>query len=129
MWLNDLTAEQRRSFLGLAYNVVVSDGLLDPNEELMMAAFRREMELDSGVQADYTDPAGVDEVFSDRRSRRIAMINLIHLSYADGAYEIEEECLLRELASTFGVEDSEFALLENWVKRLVSLEQEATALL
>ena len=129
MWLNDLTAEQRRSFLGLAYNVVVSDGLLDPNEELMMAAFRREMELDSGVQADYTDPAGVDEVFSDRRSRRIAMINLIHLSYADGAYEIEEECLLRELASKFGVEDSEFALLENWVKRLVSLEQEATALL
>lgn len=129
MWLNDLTAEQRRSFLGLAYNVVVSDGLLDPNEELMMAAFRREMELDSGVQADYTDLAGVDEVFSDRRSRRIAMINLIHLSYADGAYEIEEECLLRELASTFGVEDNEFALLENWVKRLVSLEQEATALL
>jgi tellurite resistance protein len=129
MWLNDLNADQRRSFLGLAYNVVVSDGLLDPNEELMMAAFRREMGLGDDVEADYTDLTGVDEVFSDRRSRRIAMLNLVHLSYADGAYEIEEECLLRELANAFGVEDGEFALLENWVKRLVSLEQEAKALL
>lgn len=129
MWLNDLNADQRRSFLGLAHNIVVSDGLLDPNEELMMVAFRREMGLGDEVEADYTDLTGVDEVFSDRRSRRIAMLNLIHLSYADGAYEIEEECLLRELASAFGVEDGEFALLENWVKRLVSLEQEATALL
>lgn len=129
MWLNDLNADQRRSFLGLAHNIVVSDGLLDPNEELMMVAFRREMGLGDEVEADYTDLTGVDEVFSDRRSRRIAMLNLIHLSYADGAYEIEEECLLRELASAFGVEDGEFALLENWVKRLVSLEQEAKALL
>lgn len=129
MWLNDLNADQRRSFLGLAHNIVVSDGLLDPNEELMMVAFRREMGLGDEVEADYTDLTGVDEVFSDRRSRRIAMLNLIHLSYADGAYEIEEECLLRELASAFGVEDGEFALLENWVKRLVSLEQEANALL
>ena len=129
MWLNDLNADQRRSFLGLAHNIVVSDGLLDPNEELMMVAFRREMGLGDEVEADYTDLTGVDEVFSDRRSRRIAMLNLIHLSYADGAYEIEEECLLRELANAFGVEDGEFALLENWVKRLVSLEQEAKALL
>ena len=99
MWLNDLNADQRRSFLGLAYNVVVSDGLLDPNEELMMAAFRREMGLGDDVEADYTDLTGVDEVFSDRRSRRIAMLNLVHLSYADGACEIGEECLLRELAN------------------------------
>ena len=38
MWLNDLNADQRRSFLGLAYNVVVSDGLLDPNHSPVLDA-------------------------------------------------------------------------------------------
>ena len=129
MWLYSLTEGQRRALLGLAHNIVVSDGLLDPNEELMMEQFKREMALGADVEPDYIDMTGIDGVFDDRRSRRVALINLIHRSYADGAFEIEEECLLRELADSFGVEDGEFALLENWVKRLVTLEEEAKGLL
>ncbi|MEX2561553.1 MAG: alpha-amylase family glycosyl hydrolase, partial [Pirellulales bacterium] len=74
------------------------DGLLDPNEERMLADFKREMELAPDTETDYVDMAGIETVFDSSRSRRIALINLIHLSYVDGALEIEEECLLRELA-------------------------------
>ena len=52
-----------------------------------------------------------------------------HLSYADGAFEIEEECLLKELSDAFGLRAQEFQLLDNWVKRLMALEQEARALM
>ncbi len=114
--------------LGLAHNVVVSDGLLDPNEERMLAEFKREMELAPETETDYVEMAGIESVFDTPRSRRIALINLIHLSYADGALEIEEECLLRELAEAFEVSAAEFALLDNWVKRLLALEQEGLAL-
>ncbi len=129
MWLTSLTAPQRRALLGLAHNVVVSDGLLDPNEESMLASFKREMELPPDTETDYVDLAGIEAVFETSRERRIVLLNLIHLSYADGALEIEEECLLRELAEAFDVSAAEFALLDNWVKRLVALEQEAATFL
>ncbi|MEE4299588.1 MAG: TerB family tellurite resistance protein [Pseudomonadales bacterium] len=129
MWLQSLSDRQCRALLGLAHNTVVSDGLLDPNEELMMEQFKREMDLADGVEPDYIDLDTIEGVFDTRRAQRIALINLIHLSYADGAFEIEEQCLLRDLADRFGVEDAEFALLENWVKRLTQLEAEGRGLL
>ena len=125
MWLNALTDEQRRTLLGLAHNVVVSDGLLDPNEEFMLDAFRREMDLSPRIQADYIELDGIEKIFSTRRSRAIALLNLLRLSYVDGAFEVEEECLLKEVSRAFGLADEEFQLLDNWVRRLVALEQEA----
>ena len=52
MWLSTLTYAQREAMLRLAHNVIVSDGLLDPNEEGMLEAFRREM----AVSADFETP-------------------------------------------------------------------------
>ena len=127
MWLNTLTPKQREALFGLAHNVVVSDGLLDPAEELMMDEFRREMELTPDTQAEYRELDGIDGVFDSRRSRVVALLNLIHLSYVDGAFEIEEECFLRELSQLFEVSDAQFLLMDNWVRRLVSLEKEATS--
>jgi tellurite resistance protein len=125
MWLSSLTPQQRIALLGLAHNVVVSDGLLDPNEEGMLDEFKREMELSPKIESDYLELGGVDRVFDTRRSRAIALLNLLRLSYVDGAFEVEEECLLKEVSRAFGMPDSEFQLMDNWVRRLVALEEEA----
>ena len=125
MWLSSLTERQRDALLGLAHNVVVSDGLLDPNEEDMMDEFKREMALKPEVVSDYLELDGIGDIFDSRRARIVAVLNLLHLGYADGAFEIEEECLLKEVARAFRIGDGEFELLDNWVRRLVALEQEA----
>ncbi len=109
----------------MAHNVVVSDGLLDPNEEGMLDEFKREMELSPKTESQYLELSGVDQVFDTRRSRAIALLNLLRLSYVDGAFEIEEECLLKEVSRAFGLPDAEFQLMDNWVRRLVALEEEA----
>lgn len=129
MWLSSLTDEQRQALLGLAHNVVVSDGLLDPNEEGMLNDFKREMELNPQVESDYLELDGIEAIFDSRKSRVIALLNLIRLSYADGAFEIEEECLLKEISRTFEVSDADFMLLDNWVRRLLALEDEARSLM
>ena len=129
MWLYSLTSSQRTTFLGLAHNVVVSDGLLDPNEETMLDEFKREMGLDSDHEVDYLELDGVEAIFDSRRSRIVALLNLLRLSYSDGAFEIEEECVLKEISRAFDVPDDEFMLLDNWVKRLVGLEEEALSLM
>ena len=129
MWLTSLEPEQRKALLGLAHNVIVSDGLLDPNEEGMLDQFKREMDLNPELESDYLELDGIDEIFVSRQSRVIALLNLIRLSYADGAFEIEEECLLKEIGRTFQVSNEEFMLLDNWVRRLVALEDEARSLM
>lgn len=129
MWLSSLRPEQREALLGLAHNIIVSDGLLDPNEEGMLDQFKREMELHPSIESDYLELDGIEQVFDTRKSRVIALLNLIRLSYADGALEIEEECLLKEISRTFEVSDAEFLLLDNWVRRLLALESEARDLM
>ena len=76
----------------------------------------------------YLSLDGIETIFPDRKTRIIVLINLIRIGYVDGAFEIEEECLLRDLANSFDIELDEFELLDNWVKRLVGLEKEAQAL-
>ena len=129
MWLSSLTPEQRQALLGLAHNVVVSDGLLDPNEEGMMDEFKREMELNPALESEYLELDGIEQTFDSRKSRLIALLNLLRLSYVDGAFEIEEECLLREIGQAFDVSNDEFMLLDNWVRRLLALEREAQGLM
>ncbi len=129
MWMSSLKPEQRQALLGLAHNVVVSDGLLDPNEEGMMDEFKREMELNPALESEYLELEGIEQIFDSRKSRLIALLNLLRLSYVDGAFEIEEECLLKEISEAFGVSADEFMLLDNWVRRLLVLEREARGLM
>ena len=128
MWLSSLSNNQRHALLRLAHNVIVSDGLLDPNEEDMLFELKREMALSDVGEVEYLELDGIQNVFQDRRSRIIVVINLLKLSYVDGAFEIEEECLLKEIARTFDITDQDFLLLDNWVRRLTALEDEVTAL-
>jgi uncharacterized tellurite resistance protein B-like protein len=129
MWLSALTSEQRNALLGLAHNVVVSDGLLDPNEEGMLDEFKREMDLRPNLEVEYLELDGIAATFDSRKSRLIALLNLLRLSYADGAFEVEEECLLKEVSRAFEVSEEEFLLLDNWVRRLNALETEARRLM
>lgn len=129
MWLSTLSESQRTALMGLAHNVVVSDGLLDPNEETMLGEFRREMSLSQSEEVEYLELDGIEQIFDSRASRVVALLNLLRLSYSDGAFEIEEECLLKEISTAFEVADKEFLLLDNWVRRLVGLEEEAQSLM
>lgn len=129
MWLGQLSAEQRLALLDLAHNVVVSDGLLDPKEEGMLAEFKAEMGLPLSHETGYLPLDDIDSTFPVRRARIIVMLNLLRLSYADGAFEIEEECLLKEVSRKFGFKPNEFLLLDNWVRRWLALQSEAYALM
>ena len=129
MWLSQLSGEQQETMLRLAHNVIVSDGLLDPNEEGMLEAFRREMDVSADFQVEYLELEGISRVFSERKERLIVLLNLCKLSYADGAFEIEEECLINEIRKAFDVSEAQFDMLQGWIQRMTLLESEGAALL
>lgn len=95
----------------------------------MLEAFRREMGVSSDFQIEYQELAGIEAVFSERKERLIVLMNLCKLSYADGAFEIEEECLINEIRKAFDVSEAQFVMLQGWIKRMMSLEAEGAALL
>ena len=128
MWLSNLSKDQHQALIRLAHNVIVSDGLLDPNEEGMFDLMKKEMGIENSEEVEYLSLDGIEKIVPARKTRIIVLINLIRIGYVDGAFEIEEECLLRDLANSFDIELDEFELLDNWVKRLVGLEKEAQAL-
>ena len=127
MLLASLSQPQKEAFFCLAHNVVVSDGDLTVDEEVMMEAMRREMDLGVNFKPHYVEIEGIELVFPSKRARIITMLSLIRLAYADGAFEIEERCFLRDLCAPFDINEKHFLLLDNWVRRLVSLEREANA--
>lgn len=113
----------------LAHNVVVSDGVLSTAEKIMMEQMHREMNLEPTFEPKYVDIKGIEDIFDTKRSRAVTLISLIRLGYADGAFEIEEQCFLKELSKQFAISEHEFGLIDNWVKRLISLEREANVFL
>ena len=127
MFLSSLTIKQKETFLCLAHNVVVSDGDLTVGEELMMEEMRREMNMDRGYIAHYVELDGIDQIFPTSKARVTVMISLIRLGYADGAFEVEEQSFLKVLCEAFEITAADFSLIDNWVKRLVALEKEASA--
>jgi hypothetical protein len=92
----------------------------------MMEEMRHEMRLNDELEPHYVDAQGMELIFDTKRARTIVLISLIRLGYADGAFEIEEQSFLKVLCKLFEIADSEFVLIENWVRRLIALEKEAS---
>lgn len=125
MFLDELNDRQKEAFICLAHNVVVSDGELTPGEQLMMDQLKREIGLANDFEPHYIPVNGIEKIFNTRKSRVATIIAMIRLGYADGAFEIEEQFLLKDICKAFEVSDNDFILIENWVRRLIALEKEA----
>ena len=108
MFLNELSNEQKEAFICLAHDVVVSDGELRPGEQTLMEHLRREIGLSHGFEPHYIPVEGVQRIFDTRSSRVAVIINLIRLGYADGAFEIEEQLLLKEVCERFEVSSEDY---------------------
>ncbi len=125
MFLHELSEQQKEAFICLAHDVVVSDGVLSPGEKVMMDQMRREIRLSEDFEPHYIPIEGIENIFDTRRARVAVIIALIRLGYADGAFEIEEQFLLKEICELFDITEQQFSVIENWVRRLIALEKEA----
>lgn len=92
----------------------------------MLDEFKREMALSSKSIDELAPTSDLSQVFDTHRTRRIAIINLLRLSYVDGEFDVEEECFLKQVAVLFNIDEMEFRRMDSWVRRLMSLENEAS---
>lgn len=129
MWLMTLTETQREALIGLAQHLMHADDAVDPSEEFMLEDFRRQMKLfgNSGAPRESIEDLSVR--FDTRLSRSVALLNLLRLCYADGTFGVEEESLMLRFAEALRFSDAEYRVIEDWVNRFATLEEEGKKLL
>jgi len=129
MFLNQLQEDQKKAFLALALKLIQADGVTDPREEMIFLAMRQEM----GLWREAKLPQGsLEELalfFPDRKSRRITILELLGLVFADDRFQAQEQRLLRGLANLFEFSEEDATKMEKWVQRQIELTKEAQELM
>lgn len=129
MFLNRLTDEEKRSFLGLADAFVRCDDELSEQETALIQCLEAEAGVSkSEVPAD-TDPITYARALKSRSSRVCVLLELIGLGHADSDYSTAESQFVRRLINEWGMSEVELAVLENWVLRLLAVMEEAQNLI
>jgi len=128
MFLTMLNQDERRAFALLAERMIQADGIVVGREESSLASLLAEMGV---TEAERHDQSVEDlaAVFGGRRSKTVAVLELIGLGYSDTNFSISERSLVSEVAHHMGLTEAQLAGLEQWVQRHVDLIRDAMALM
>lgn len=125
MFLQNLTAEQKKSFFILAKKLVIADSIIAPEEEDMLSLMKREMNLEFDVEnVNAYDTKELCKEFTDRNLKISVLVELINLGYVDKEYCEEEKIFVKDVAKEFGIPDDKLVLCEDWVTKKIALFKE-----
>lgn len=127
MFLNMLDRDEKGAFAELAEKIVEADGLVIDRESAKLAALKAEMGISGGGSGRSVDElAGI---FKSRRSKIVALLELIGVGYSDASFSVNEKSLVDLAARQMGVTKDELAQVESWVNEYVNLVRRALVLM
>jgi hypothetical protein len=129
MFLTLLNDDEKRAFALLAERMIAADGIVVGREAATLASYKAEMGLDPSSEGGDQDVEQLAAVFESRRSRLVALLELIGLGYSDTSFSVTERSLVFALARTMDVEADTLVELEGWVQQHVRLIRQAMELL
>ena len=126
MFVHYLDERQQAALLHYAREVMVADSAIDPEESLQMEVLRGEVR--PGVQSEAVPMEQLRDLFSDRPSKVILLIELLGMGYADEAFVAQESKMINEIAGIL-MDTDVLQIIESWVRRQLSLLKEAQELM
>ncbi|TLX46087.1 TerB family tellurite resistance protein [Pseudoalteromonas phenolica] len=130
MFLNRLTINEKQAFLVLAHHVAHSDNDFSMEEEILIAKYCMEMQMDD-IEYDEArfDLASVLNTFECDSHQKIALLELMALIHADGNVAKEEQQLLNDMVAHFGLNPNLVIIYREWSKNILSLFTQGEALI
>jgi hypothetical protein len=119
MFLNFLDDDEKRAFAALAQKMIASDGIVVGREASTLAALVGEMGLDIDTVDTETSIADLAAAFTGRRSKIVALLELVGLGYSDTSFEGVERSLVAEVARSMNIDSGDLARIESWVRQHV----------
>lgn len=119
MFLNLLNSKEKENFLKLAVAEIKADGVIEETEMQTLSTYANEMQI---PVCNTDDPVDVDAVVSEfslnstAQVKRIVLVELLALAFADGDYSSEEKGLVQQIASAFNFND-------DFIDNVVDLEK------
>lgn len=129
MFLNMLGDGEKRAFAALARKMIVADGIVVGREESTLAALQGEMGVEAAARDAEAEIGELAGVFADRRSKMIALIELVGLGYSDTSYEGVERSFVADVAKAMHIGGEDVDRIERWVRQHVDHLREALALM
>lgn len=129
MFLTLLNEEEKRAFALLAEKMIAADGIVVGREATTLAAFKAEMGLEPRHEGRDRSVQDLAAAFGSRRSKVVALLELIGLGYSDTSFSVTERSLVFALARAMEIDAETLVDLEGWVQQHVRLIRQAMELL
>ncbi len=129
MFLHLLNQTQKASFLVLAQRISMIDGEDDLSERQALNDLKDRLGLTANP--DMTSVLADPDVsaFTDRKSRVIAMLELLTLAYADNYLHDAESDMIGTIAGDFGFGQDELNKLAGWAMSALELSRQGESLM
>ena len=129
MFLHMLDDDQKRAFAALALKLTAADGAVVGREAAKLRALAGEMNLELEGWDSSASVAELAAKFTDRRSKVVALLELLGFAYSDTSFQAVEESLVNEVASAMSLSGDDLKRLETWVGQHVDHVRQAFALM
>ena len=123
MFLGSLNQNEKEAFISLAIRAAESNDQFSDDEKAMISEYCREMDM-SGYEQDV--PKTIEEIVdcyinSEERHKKIVVLELIGLMYADGYYDAKEQKFVTSFADKIDVSSDMVKKIENIIMQYVDI--------
>lgn len=123
MFISNLTTTQQSIFLTLANNLIQSDGILAPQEAVLIASIKSQMPSNI-TAADYTLDS-LANFFPGKKEKASTLLELIGLGHADDDFDASEKDFIKQICTSFKITSDELNEMQSWVVRQLSIVRQA----
>ena len=130
MFLNRLSQEEQSAFLELAHHIARSDNDFSEDQKSIIAKYCMEMQMeDIEYNEDTFDIYTTLDKVQDTRSRKIILLEIMALVYADDFLHEEERKVLEKLLEEFELNYNLSIVYTQWAKAMLNLYIQGNALI
>lgn len=126
MFLNRLDTREKEAFVSLAIRAAEANGQIADEEYKMIEEYCREMNIEKFDMRTTLAKEDIIKVYagSQEQHKKIVVLELIGLMYADGDYDAEEKAFVEEIANGIGVSNDAAKKMEDVLLKYVEMTKE-----
>lgn len=126
MFLNRLDFVKKEAFISLAVKAAESNGYIADEEYQMIEDYCKEMGIAFFDSKNLKPMEDVIRIYSeaDDQNKRIAVLEIVGLMYADGSYDSKEKEFVNDFANRIGITQDEVRKIEDTIMKYVGITRE-----
>jgi len=130
MFLNRLNNKEKIAFLDLAHHIARSDNDFSDDQKSIIEKYCMEMQVDDiEFNEDQFDIYNTLSVIKGRASKKIIVLEVMALIYADNFLHEEERKVLEKILEEFDLSYHLSIIYAEWAKTMISLYRQGSALI